>query len=405
MSIADDLLAQQSSDSVASDSAQKVSKPLILIVDDDPSQQTSLLMLLKDDYSLQQTLRADEAITIFQGNKESIMAVLLDIRLSGDTDGFAVFTRFKEINQHIPIIFITGFQSVYGDGLEIYKKFRPYGYIVKNSPNEVQIIRDTLASAVQSYKNILASQKADRLAVRNQTMAGLLHDLKNLMAPVANIPELIIYAQKAGKTEMVSDLAKKLKKSMDIYQANQMILFNFAKGENIKLMLKDYELNTLVSEFCDIMGDSYSDILNFEKDLRYLSDVVTDRSVFLFQVINNIVKNAKEALYKTKNGLVTFRTLNFSDYKLEFKSRSKFFGKDAADPVIIIADNGPGILDEMVGNFFEAYVTSGKADGSGLGTWMVHLGIVELLKGEIAIENRPEGYGLMYHIWLPRENK
>ncbi len=67
---------------------------------------------------------------------------------------------------------------------------------------------------------------------------------------------------------------------------------------------------------------------------------------------------------------------------------------------IEVADSGPGLPTELLGQLFQPFVTR-KADGTGLGLW-ISRGLVERYGGELTAANRPEG-GAAFTVRLKSE--
>lgn len=126
----------------------------ILLVDDDTFQIKSANFTLNKTYNVLSNMRGHDAIKNYEQNKHIIKAILLDIRMP-DISGFEVYEKIKKINPDIPIIFITGFQYDYEDSNKIIEKYEPFGYIVKNCDQEIEMVKRLLASAVKSYNQIL----------------------------------------------------------------------------------------------------------------------------------------------------------------------------------------------------------------------------------------------------------
>ena len=373
----------------------------VMIVDDDESQLFSIKKILERDYELILCDRGQKALDDYELHHQKIKAILLDIRLP-DIEGFEVFKRIKERNQNIPIIFITGYQSTYGDGFEVYQQYRPHGYIVKNHENEVTMIKDTLANAVAYYNRILENEISKSISMRNQFMAGLLHDLKNTFSPIHMIPQMMERVIDNGNTEMMKVLLDKLKRAVEFYSANQMVLFNYAKGENIVINRQAYPIKILIDDFIALVQPTYEGKLSIHCELHYDKIFITDKNIFTCQILLNIIKNAKEA-FLSSFGKVTISSYNYEQYK-------RILGQDAILPdqkhgtvIIVVSDNGPGMPVDLEARLFTPYVTAGKKEGTGLGTWMIKNGTVDLLEGELKLLNKP-GIGVAYHLAFPQKD-
>lgn len=107
-----------------------------------------------------------------------------------------------------------------------------------------------------------------------------------------------------------------------------------------------------------------------------LPEVAGERGL-LIQLFINLLKNAAEALEKTKDPAITLTTR----YRHDFRMRLR--GKAALPIIVSIADNGPGIPDDLQPNLFDPYLTT-KKSGSGLGLAIAqkiaaqHEGMLEL---------------------------
>ena len=108
----------------------------------------------------------------------------------------------------------------------------------------------------------------------------------------------------------------------------------------------------------------------------------TDRDM-IEQMLINLLKNAEQALADTPCPRV----------ELSGKLNKR------GHVVIEIEDNGPGIPEEIQHNLFDAFCTSGKADGVGLGL-VVTRNIINAHGGSISAENNSHG-GATVVITLP----
>ena len=135
----------------------------VMLVDDDNSMlQTTTILLEEEGYKVLAYNSGKEAIDKFN---DTVFVVILDITMP-EMSGLEVFEIIKSKNQYIPIIFHTGLDQK-EKRTDIRRHFRPHAYVVKGSDPE-QLL-DTVAGAVESYKNILENVKLNEtLRERNK---------------------------------------------------------------------------------------------------------------------------------------------------------------------------------------------------------------------------------------------
>ena len=122
-------------------------KPLILVVDDDPSLRETLRIALGRKYDLIVCVNGNEAIEKID---LPFFAAILDIKMEGK-NGFETFNEIKKKKFYIPIIFYSAYQD-FKDPYEIINDYRPFGYVVKDG--EIKKLLDMLESAVSYYCQI-----------------------------------------------------------------------------------------------------------------------------------------------------------------------------------------------------------------------------------------------------------
>ena len=128
------------------------SKTCVMLVDDDSSILQTTATILEEEYNVLTCSGGKEAIYKFD---DTVFTVILDINMP-DMSGLEVFEVIKTKNQYIPIVFHTGYDER-ERRIDIRKHFRPHAYVVKGGDPE-QLL-DTVAGAVESYKNILENVK------------------------------------------------------------------------------------------------------------------------------------------------------------------------------------------------------------------------------------------------------
>lgn len=140
-------------------------KTCIMLADDDLSMlQTTAAVLEEEGYEVLTCGGGKEAIDKFH---DTVFVIILDINMP-DISGLEVFEIIKSKNQYVPIIFHTGYDER-EKRVDIRRHFRPHAYVVKGSDPE-QLL-DTVAGAVESYKNIRENVKLNEtLRERNKVI-------------------------------------------------------------------------------------------------------------------------------------------------------------------------------------------------------------------------------------------
>jgi DNA-binding NarL/FixJ family response regulator len=128
------------------------SKPSLLIVDDDNDVLTSLQIWLEgEDFRVLTALNSKEALKIIE--EEEIEVVLLDFRL-GTENGLNVAKMFKELDEDLKIIIITGYPS-YEKAVESIKSGL-FDYLSKGDSNDK--ILETIKRALRAREKDLQAR-------------------------------------------------------------------------------------------------------------------------------------------------------------------------------------------------------------------------------------------------------
>jgi signal transduction histidine kinase len=104
----------------------------------------------------------------------------------------------------------------------------------------------------------------------------------------------------------------------------------------------------------------------------------------LYRAISNLIKNAAEA---------------FAGKNISSPEVCLALTQDEKNIYIKVSDNGPGIPEDIAGNIFTPFVTSGKVTGTGLGLAIVKQ-IIEAHDGEITLETSSSG--TTFNITIPK---
>lgn len=108
------------------------------------------------------------------------------------------------------------------------------------------------------------------------------------------------------------------------------------------------------------------------------------------QVLNNLVGNAFDSM--RKGGVLKIRA-----------HQSRNWRTSSPGTVIIIADTGMGIANELQARVFEAFYSTKGIGGTGLGLW-ISKRIVHKHKGRLRFRSRTgTSHGSVFRLWLPVE--
>lgn len=142
-------------------------KSVVLIVDDDPGILRSHSLTLADDYQVLTAPSGNDALDLLQ-TRSDVYAVILDIRMPG-RDGLDTACAIRGINESVPLIFYTGYPGDY-DQVEILRKLRPFGYLVKGE--NPLILRGVIRNAVAEQQLRYDPHRLADLALHEYGMIG-----------------------------------------------------------------------------------------------------------------------------------------------------------------------------------------------------------------------------------------
>ena len=101
-------------------------KPLILVIDDDPSILRALEFKLKKKYNVRLCNSGKNGI---ERADENVDVVILDIKMPGK-DGLQVYEEIRAKLPRLPIIFYSAYQNLLEES-ELLDKHKPFGYLDK----------------------------------------------------------------------------------------------------------------------------------------------------------------------------------------------------------------------------------------------------------------------------------
>lgn len=214
----------------------------------------------------------------------------------------------------------------------------------------------------------------ERLQIVGRTAMGIVHDLKNPISVVR------VAASCLEDGIPLQDLPGRLRRAAESMTGMLDGLLAFTRGD-AGLQVQPVSLRTLLLPLEEQALEAMERRgVQVERDLDPDLVVVADPGR-LSRALLNIVKNAGEVMSDGGRLTLTVR-------------------QEASDVVFSIADTGGGIPEEVLPTLFDAFVTHGKAGGTGLGM-SITKAFVEAHGGSVEVQN-DRGAGATFVIRLPQ---
>jgi two-component system nitrogen regulation sensor histidine kinase GlnL len=231
-----------------------------------------------------------------------------------------------------------------------------------------------LAVRDRSLEHRMARQSAAAEAAQSvRSMAGMLaHEIKNPLAGIRGAAQLL--ESRVGPAEAA--LAALIREESDriVGLVNGVEVF----ADDRAPVLSTVNVHEALDHVCKLARVSFAQhaILREYYDPS-LPSVHGNRDL-LIQIFLNLVKNAAEASEGSESEIVV-TTAYQAGFRIGERNKAHRQPRRIA---ITIADNGPGVPEELLGNLFDPFVT-GKPGGRGLGLALVaklvraHDGVIE----------------------------
>jgi signal transduction histidine kinase len=304
-------------------------------------------------------------------------------------DGLGMLRRIRESSSlmRTPVIMVTartGAEAVV-HGLEL----GAVDYVTKPfrlSELEARIEAQLRMMRVQNEMD----EQESRLVAMGQMAGSLAHDLRSPLTSLGlRVEVLQMTAESKGFDGAVGEDLNVMKRSLNRASAMVANLMEFLQGQDVHLDLQSISVEKFLKDVAADMKPAF-DAVNIQMEVEVQEAerllVAIDRER-LGRVMQNLLNNALEAMTE------------FQDAKGDLVRIEASAVRDSL--LVRVADNGPGIPEEIFETLFQPFTTVGKAKGTGLGLAIVQ-NLVDAHGGTIrAEENPPEG-GAAFRIELPR---
>lgn len=224
------------------------------------------------------------------------------------------------------------------------------------------------------FDDVTALIQAQRDAAWGEVARRLAHEIKNPLTPIRLSAERLRrkYLNEMGPedAEVLDRATHTIVQQVEVMKEMVKAFSDYARTPQLDLRSLDF--NILVSEVLDLYSGASG--VQFETRLDPHLPRIRADSGRMRQLLHNVIKNSIEA----------------ADGQCRIMLQTDHIEESGAEMVELrVQDNGPGLPADMVGRFFEPYVTT-KPKGTGLGLAIVKK-IVEEHAGAVWAENVPAG--------------
>ena len=364
-------------------------KPKILVVDDTPDNLRLIADLFDGQYRVKVAHNGPKALAMCTSDSPPDL-VLLDVMMPG-MDGFAVAQRMREhpASAHIPIVFVTALtdDAARRKGLSL----GAVDFVSK------PLDPDLLQLRVQNFMRHIALHMQrqaeydvllENARLREDVERMLRHDIKGPLAGVLGLAQQLASAaglapEHAAQAGLIAASARQ---ALDTVQLSSD-LFMIETG-NYRLDAMPVDVAAVLHQVACAAGAAYGAPLGAAGNVHIavdapLSGVMAAGDPTLVQaILHNLVKNACEAA--APGGNVSLSLLD-------------------SQPIVVTIANTGVVPAAMRDRFFDRYASSGKRQGTGLGTYSARL-LAEAMHGTITMATDDAQQRTVLTITLPECN-
>ncbi|MBM9589433.1 HAMP domain-containing protein [Leptospira sp. 201903075] len=240
-----------------------------------------------------------------------------------------------------------------------------------------------------------------RIAAWKEVAQRMAHEIKNPLTPIQLSAQRIQRKfQNPKSVNLESVIFDATETIIGQVRVLEHLVKEFSEFARMPVpVLINQKLNPILEEAVALFKDTTD--IDFELKLaENLPEVFLDKRLFL-GVVNNLIKNAVEAILYAENSKEELDIL--SPKRKKIRIMSKLQKKALRKSIVIeIDDSGPGLKEEWKEKIFEPYFSTKEKHGSGIGLAIVQKTIIDH-HGHISVESSKLG-GCKFRIELPLDN-
>lgn len=251
-----------------------------------------------------------------------------------------------------------------------------------------KIVRDvTDRKRTESELRRLAADLSEADRRKNEFLATLAHELRNPLAPMSNMLEVVKRANGDGETLKRAHDTIERQLAQLVRLVDDLLDLNRITHDRLELRCSDVELSSVIQQavevarpLIDAAGQNLT--IDLPREPIYLH---ADRAR-LAQVFGNLLNNSSK--YTRPNGTISLRAKRY-----------------AAEVEVTVRDNGAGIPTDKLNSIFDMFMQVDRTaersqDGLGIGLTLVKR-LAEMHGGSIEARSAGEGQGSEFFVRLP----
>lgn len=381
------------------------SRPRILLIDDSPAQLAALVGLLEGSCDLQVATSGERGLALARGGQVDM--ILLDMQMPGQ-DGPAVARALRDDRAtcEVPFIFVTVDDTSHAEqmGLEL----GAIDYLTKPVQGEValqrilnHLQRDRLRKLVEADRMLLEERVRQRTVelerARNEAMAAsrlkdaILRNLSHeLRTPLNGILGMLGILRRQTADESACRRLALAEQSARRLDEVLLSLLDLAQLEAGVLAL-----NSAPFRLDEVVEDTVAGLRPVAAAKGLALEATADSGTRAVS-IHGDRQRVQQILRELLLNAIKFTTKGAISLRAEVVEQPGPAGDEAAVVKVSVADSGPGVAPDRVGEIYEAFVQldaarSRPAEGNGVGLALAR-GLARLMGGSVALEtNSPTG--------------
>ena len=348
----------------------------ILVVDDTPANIDIVKAILLSEHTVKAAVSGQMALKIIEKDVPDL--ILLDIMMP-EMDGYEVCRRLKEneATWDIPIIFLTAKTQAEDETMGF--ELGAVDYITKPISSAILAARVNTHLALSEARRTLAEQNQALIEAARmmQDVEHIMrHDLKSALTVIIGFPPLLLMddslrEQQRKFIKSIGDAGSRMLNMIDI--SLDILKMEYGTYEpDFKVVDILAIIEKVLEEQCSLSGSKDIGIVILVDGQPVGTDdkvEINNEERLLHSVLGNLVKNAVEAAPKGDAITISLATVGILSLMIE---------------------NGGEVPPTIRDTFFDKFVTAGKKDGTGLGTYSARL-IIETLGGTISLDSSIPG--------------